>query len=792
MLLHCTARGVEWSGHEDANVVVAVTAGLVSHSDLQSGDEVEEMALGGHGGGGGACVLVGHGRFAGDELVRCEVFHHLPGKQPPSIVFVALRSVLVRDGLEQFRGPVRMGQAHREVLHAPQVDVRGEQRAEMADESVLLVARLGTVREEPLGLAAEGHHEGDPGHAGAEQLLLVVVQERARVLAGLLVVVDARLENEVQGARLVRAHRSRGGGLLEVVLEEQLEGALELFRIGEEPNRSGHVERGLDLSRRAADDVLVQPPRHGGLVVEALGHELGEQEAVLDARLDAVEVVAGVVAEDVALERHPADIRVAVRHEVHQQQVLDVARPGHRPLQDVLAVRGLLGVRGRLQHRLHLEPSLLEGGLAHRHDHASRLVGHLREVRAVERGELAQDGVELLQQGPEGIAHDGEEHEHQLVALVDLMVSARDVADLVRVIAQLAPEGLDDHLRGALEVAFDVVVLLEEAGDDVDGVGMVAVDVEVEEGREGLQDIGQGACLVVVDEDQVRLDGLEHLGGREARGLLPVEPVVEQGLGVARVDGGECRGELRGELRSDGGEDGAELVGREERVSERVHEARHGGLQAPGPQLVSVEKSLELRHGVLQHRGRLVAQGLGRAHLREGAHEGLGGLDGGGVVEFEPCDQVATLQHGALRLAVHELAILWGDQGDVHLHHLHLSVGFALANVAPILDGVANELSLHFGDESRGVVLAREHVSLRVHGQPQSVGLLSPVHDVALAVEHSQKPLVREFVDFDASVPVGVSQLDVVVARAGASDHREVLGQVVNQRVLRFYNLLHR
>mmetsp|Transcript_13688 Transcript_13688/g.24718 ORF Transcript_13688/g.24718 Transcript_13688/m.24718 type:complete len:549 (-) Transcript_13688:2096-3742(-) len=540
VLLHRLAAGGERHGHQHADVVVAVFREVVSSSYLERSHHREEVALRGRGFGDGFEFVLA------DEVADREVLKHTTNEQPPAVVAVAGGLGIERDGLQELGGAVGVLEFHREVFHAPKVDVSGEQRMKVADERVLFEVVPGAVRELPQGTAAESDDEGDADDAASREVLLVFGEVGPCYFGGLVVILDVALENEVcrVGFLIVASEFRRD--LFVDKREQQLEALFQLLWIREESD-SGRDSAGLGIiTKRASADVA-------GEIRPGVGHraEAGLQEAVPGAGLEVFHLVALVVAEDVGLHGHAAYVFGTVRHAVDQKQVFGAPRAVDQRLEYAAALFELLGVAGGLEHRNDLYLALLEGGLAHLDEDLSRLDRHLDLVWALECGQLAKNRVEESEKGPEVVGHDLEHVADEFVPVCQLVVRTCHLRHEVRILEVFAPERLDDQFRVLLEVGLDVVVAGQQPSDDVNRIGVGTIDVELEQAGERLDD-GVERPGLLAHERHVSLNDFEHVGCRELLVLLPVEAVGRDRFAIAVVDGGQARGELERHFRGNG------------------------------------------------------------------------------------------------------------------------------------------------------------------------------------------------------------------------------------------------
>mmetsp|Transcript_33149 Transcript_33149/g.80537 ORF Transcript_33149/g.80537 Transcript_33149/m.80537 type:complete len:401 (+) Transcript_33149:4339-5541(+) len=388
------------------------------------------------------------------------------------------------------------------------------------------------------------------------------------------------------------------------------------------------------------------------------------------------------------------------------------------------------------------------------------------------------------------VAHYFEQFEYEVVAVGHLVMGPGNLQDLFTIVEVLVPEMFDDQLRGPLEVALDLVVLVEEFCHDVNSVRMVAVDVEFQKGHERFQHGRQCSLLLRLQQDHLGLDHLEHLGRRELVVLLPVESMGGQALSVPIVYRRETCDEFRWELCRNCTHDVVELVAWQPRVPKRVHHSPHGLLAPALPQFVAREKPGQPQDRHLEAKIRFFSNRLRGPHFGKVSAEKCCRLDGRWVVQLKLGNEVPAFQDGALGLAMDQLSILGRNQGDVHLHDLHFCIGLVLPHMPAVLHGVPHEFPLHFRDQPRWVVIAGEHVRLAVDAEPQAVRLLSPVHNVALSIHHRQQALVRKFVDFDRGRPVGVLELDVKVTWPRPRHEGLVLRQLIDEIDVRLYCVL--
>ncbi|CAF3476176.1 unnamed protein product [Fusarium graminearum] len=497
--------------------------------------------------------------------------------------------------------------------------------------------------------------------------------------------------------------------------------------------------------------------------------------------LNLLEEVRTVGSADVNLKRGQRHPRIIVSEE-HGQDIKDSVLGVNDLLNDVKARLTVVPASftvsrlndGRAKDVLHLRGSLLKGRKSALDHDLTGLQGNLGGVSRLELSEQTEGLAEAL----------GDVSSLGLVGSIllkngkdkralgaDTAVRQNGVDNLHDIILVLVTQLQDNSILLGLvhEEGLDLVVLLQDALDDVELSAPLALNVHVDDlgqGSEGsLENAGIASIDVVLDE---LVKSLAESLGRE--------------VGVARLaalnDLGELSIKLLGHARVEGRELGVPLAVGKLGIAEDLDKLLQGVVHDDG--VVVTQKNVV--EDVVEEREALSGLGTDNDRLTvlgKLVNESLSLLNAARVIESEYTEDITSLESGTGLLDELDNTILLGKERHVHLHDLDLGKGLAGADMGTVLDGVLDKLTRAGRSELGRVVLLLEQASLAVDGQTSGTNLFLPVDAVTSSVEKDKDTTIAQRTN--TNMALGAVDEKVVAVDAGTSGCELVTETLVDE-----------
>jgi hypothetical protein len=513
---------------------------------------------------------------------------------------------------------------------------------------------------------------------------------------------------------------------------------------------------------------------------EVPGQDIGS--IVLGNVIDSLELVSTVSTASVDLESSQRDPRIGVDEELGKH--IEYGVLGVNDLLDDLEA-GLTVVPtsltvARLKNRgaedvLHLRGTLLEWRHGALNEQLTSLQWDLSSLSGLELGKLAKGRTQVLGDVA-STGHVGavvvEDSDDEVVLRVDTSVRQSSVDNLDQVILVLVSESKDNLLITVLsgsEEMLNIIVLLEERRHDTELVTLEAVVELGHNFKDGTQSRAEGVDItgsnVLLEEAS---ESLLELLARElgATAVCTLNNLLQLSIKLC--------GHTRVESRclsiplaiwqlgiAENSDELLECVLHDDWVVETLHDA-----------LENVVKECEAL-------GSLVAQDLGRTHLRELTKERLSRLDSGGIVERQYTKNITGLESGSGLLDEVDKTVLLSDQRHVHLHDFDFGKGLTLLDVLAVLDGELNKLTRRRSSELSGVVLLLEQASLAIDTETGGTNLLLPVGVVTATVKQDEQTTVGKRSHTDGTS--WTVDEECVAIEARASDSELVTRSIVDE-----------